>query len=211
MNITQIEGSFPQIPIADKEERKKFIQNWESAPDYFKNLYLEWEPRTQLSIEGAINVCDWNETMHYIDDALGICVFLTSFSGQFGGNQPYHIFNLPTLTSLAVGFDIDSDELWQLAARNRNLVRAINVRRGLRREEEKPPEDHWKKREPETEEKLLDEYYKFKGWTNEGIPTKEKLDELGLDYVAQDFIQRGILSDNDEGSSRESTEEKEKT
>lgn len=211
MNITQIEGSFPQVPIADKEERQKFIQNWESAPDYFKDLYLEWEPRAQLSIEGAINVCEWNETMHYIDDSLGICAFLSSFRGQFGGNQPYHIFNLPALTSLAVGFDIDSDELWQLAARNRNLVRAINVRRGLRREEEKPPEDHWKKREPETEEKLLDEYYKFKGWTNEGIPTKEKLNELGLDYIAQDFVQRGILSDNDEGSSRESTEEKEKT
>lgn len=210
MNITQIEGSFPQAPIADKEERQKFVQNWWAAPDYFKDLFIQWEPRTQLPFEGAIKVSDWNETMHYIDDALGICSFLSAFMGQMGGRQPYHIFNLPTFTSLAVGFDLDIEELWQTAARNRNLVRAINVRRGLSREEEKPPEDHWQIREPENEKKLLDEYYRFKGWTQEGIPTKEKLDELGLDFVSQDLIQRGILTNSQEDSSKEAAGEKDK-
>ncbi|MBU0657149.1 MAG: aldehyde ferredoxin oxidoreductase C-terminal domain-containing protein, partial [Gammaproteobacteria bacterium] len=61
----------------------------------------------------------------------------------------------------------------------------------------KPPEDHWKKRDPEMETKLLDEYYKFKGWTNDGIPTKKTLDELGLDYVSEDFVKRGILTDSE--------------
>ncbi|GAI44753.1 unnamed protein product, partial [marine sediment metagenome] len=45
------------------------------------------------------------------------------------------------------------------------------------------------------EAKLLDEYYKFKGWNNEGIPTKETLDELGLDYVSEDLEQRGIYKE----------------
>lgn len=35
--------------------------------------------------------------------------------------------------------------------------------------------------------------YKFKGWNNEGIPTKETLDELGLDYASKDLELRGIL------------------
>ena len=82
-----------------------------------------------------------------------------------------------------------------MARRNRTLLRAVNVRRGLRRADEKPPEDHWKKRFPELEEKLLDEYYKFKGWNNQGIPTKESLYELGLDYVSDDLERRGILRD----------------
>lgn len=210
LNITQIEGSFPQGPIPDPEERKKFVENWVAAPDYFKDLYLQWEPRQQLPFEGAIRVVEWNETMHYIDDAIGICGFLSSFCGQMGGNQPYHIFNLPTFISLATGMEVDSDRLWKIAERNRNLVRAINVRRGLRREEEKPPEDHWKKREPENEQKLLDEYYKYKGWTLDGIPTKEKLDELGLDFVSQDFIERGILTGSEDASSQESSTDKEK-
>jgi aldehyde:ferredoxin oxidoreductase len=89
--------------------------------------------------------------------------------------------------------DMDEAGLTQVYKRNRNLIRAINVRRGLRRADEKPPEDHWKKRFPELESKLLDAYYKFKGWNSEGIPTKETLHELGMDDVAKDLEQRGII------------------
>jgi aldehyde:ferredoxin oxidoreductase len=92
---------------------------------------------------------------------------------------------------------MDEIKLSQAAKRYRTLVRANNIRRGLRRADEKPPEDHWKKRFPELETKLLDEYYKLKGWNNEGIPTAESLHELGLDYVCEDFIQRGILTEKD--------------
>ena len=63
----------------------------------------------------------------------------------------------------------------------------------MRRKDERPPEDHWKKRFPELEEKLLDAYYKLKGWNKDGIPTEESLNELGLDYVAEEFLKKGIL------------------
>jgi aldehyde:ferredoxin oxidoreductase len=194
MNITQIEGSYPQVPIADKQERAKFVKGWDAAPERFKTYYMQWEPRRHPSLEAAVNICDWNEIMHYIDDAVGICAFLSSFRGQFGGRTPYHLYNLPEMISLATGFDLDSDRLWEIAARNRNLVRALNIRRGLRRSEEAPPADHWKKRDPEVEQKLLDAYYRFKGWNQEGIPTKETLDKLGLGYVGDDFARRGIFA-----------------
>jgi aldehyde:ferredoxin oxidoreductase len=67
--------------------------------------------------------------------------------------------------------------------------------RGMTRADEKPPEDHWKKRYPELEKNLLSTYYKFKGWNNNGIPTKERLHELGLDYVAEALEKKGILKD----------------
>lgn len=197
MNITQIEGSFPQAPLADPEKRKQFVENWDAAPERFKKWYLEWEPRQHMPIEASVNVCDWNEAMHYVDDAIGTCAWLSSFRGQFGGSPPYHLFNLPKFISLATGLDLDSDGLLEISRRNRNLIRALNVRRGLRRNVEKPPEDHWKKRDPEMEQKHLDAYYEFKGWTNDGIPTKEALDRLGLEYVSEDFIKRGILTDNE--------------
>jgi aldehyde:ferredoxin oxidoreductase len=164
---------------------------------------MEWEPRSHPSIEASVNICDWNETMHYIDDAIGTCAFLSSFRGQFGGRPPYHIYNLPNFISHATGMDFDSDALWEIGRRNRNLIRAHNVRRGLRRSDEKPPEDHWKIRDPETETKLLDAYYEFKGWNNDGIPTKETLDKLGLDYVSDDFLARGILTDSGARLSKE--------
>ena len=34
-------------------------------------------------------------------------------------------------------------------------------------------------------EEMLTEYYKLSGWDAEGKPTKEKLTELGLDYVVK--------------------------
>jgi aldehyde:ferredoxin oxidoreductase len=93
--------------------------------------------------------------------------------------------------------ELDSDGLLEIARRNRQLVRAINVRRGLRRVEEKPPENHWKIRDPEMEQKHLDAYYEFKGWSRDGIPGKQTLDSLGLDYVSEDFIKRGIWKDEE--------------
>ena len=195
MNITQIEGSFPQAPIADRQERERFVKHWDAAPERFKKWFLEWEPRQNPSIEASVHICDWNETMHYVDDSIGTCAFLSSFRGQFGGRPPYHIYNLPQFITLASGIELDSDALWKIAARNRNLVRALNIRRGLRRVDEAPPADHWKKREPETEQQLLDAYYEYKGWNNDGIPTHKTLRELGLDYVSEDFLKRGIPAD----------------
>jgi aldehyde:ferredoxin oxidoreductase len=205
MNITQIEGSYPQIPIIDKKERQEFVDNWKAAPERFKKWYLEWEPRQHPTVEAAVNICDWNEMMHYMDDAIGTCAFLSSFRGQFGGTPPYHLYNMPDFISSATGMEIDETKLWEIATRNRTLIRAINIRRGMRRKDEKPPEDHWKKRDPEMETKLLDEYYTFKGWDKEGIPTRKTLDGLGLDYVSRDFTERGIFS-ADEGPGREGGE-----
>ena len=129
--------------------------------------------------------------MHYIDDATGICAFTSSFQTK----ASYHIHNIPDIISFATGMDIDEAELRRIARRNRNLVRSINVRLGMRRKDEKIPDTHYRHRDPEMETKLLDEYYKFKGWNNEGIPTKETLDELGLDYVSEDLERRGILTE----------------
>jgi len=193
-NITQIEGSFPQLPIPDPEERRKFVEGWDAAPEKFKKWFMEWEPGKQLSVEAAINIAGWNEAMHYVDDAIGMCTWLSSFRGQFGGRPPYHLYNLPEYISLATGLELDPERLWKIAKRNRNLVRAINVRRGMRRVDEQPPEGHWKERDPGAEQKLLDAYYEFKGWTKEGIPTKETLDSLDLDYVSEDLIGREILA-----------------
>jgi aldehyde:ferredoxin oxidoreductase len=123
---------------------------------------------------------------------------------------PYHIHNVPHFISAATGLDIDEAELWKITRRIRTLVRANNIRRGMRRKDEKPPANHWKKRFPELEKDLLDTYYKFKGWNNQGIPTKESLHELGLDYVFEDFEDRGIYSEIEDTFSQETPAEREK-
>ena len=194
MAITQIEGSFPQDPLPTREEREKFVRDWVAVPDEkFKQYFLEWGKKYQISNEASCAICEWNEMMHTIDDSVGLCGFLSSFRGQFGGRVAYHIHNIPHLISLATGMELDEAGLWEIGSRNRNLVRALNVRRGMRRKDEAPPADHWAVRDNEFEQKLLGDYYEYRGWNNDGIPTRETLDGLGLDYVREDFEQRGIL------------------
>ncbi len=196
-NITQIEGQFPQAPFPTMEEREDFVKDWVHVPEEkFKQYLLDWEMRGERSnptyptVDMSVDIVDWQEKMHYIDDALGVCAGLSSFPLK----PPYHIHNYPHFISSATGIEMDEARLTEVYNRNRNLMRAINIRRGLKREDEKPPEDHWRKRFPELEEKLLDAYYKFKGWNKDGIPTKETLQKLNLGYVAEDLEQRGIIN-----------------
>jgi benzoyl-CoA reductase subunit BamB len=202
INITQIEGQFPQAPWPTREEREEFVKDWIQVPDEkFKQIVLDWEPRGEKSmpyyptVQMCCDIVDWQEMMHYIDDGLGMCAGLSSFPLK----PPYHIHNYPKFISSGAGIEMDEAKLAQAAKRYRTLVRAINIRRGMRRKDEKPPENHWKKRFPELEKELLDAYYKLKGWNSEGIPTRESLHELGLDYVSEDFLRRGILT-NSEGT-----------
>ncbi len=208
INITQIEGQFPQAPFPTREEREEFVKDWVQVPDEkFKQYLLDWEPRGEKSmpfyptVQMCCDIVDWQERMHYIDDALGMCAGLSSFPLK----PPYHIHNYPKFISAGAGIDMDPDKLTQAAKRYRALVRAINIRRGMRRKDEKPPENHWKKRFPELEKELLDTYYKFKGWNNDGIPTQASLREMGLGYVAEDLLKRGILTDAKDAPAQEAS------
>jgi len=197
INITQIEGQFPQEPAPTRELREEFVKDWFQVPDEkFKKYYVDWEPRGEMSnpyyptVEASCEIVDWMEKMHYIDDALGMCAGLSSFPLK----PPYHIHNYPEFVTAATGIKMSKDDVWQSATRTRTLMRALNVRRGLRRADDKPPEDHWRKRFPDLEKQLLDQYYKLKGFNEHGIPTKESLHELEMDYVAEEFELKGIYS-----------------
>ncbi len=200
-SITQIEGNFPQAPFETLEERKAFTADWPQVPDErFKRWFEEWELRGEKSIplyppaDATCEIVDWQEKLHYIDDSIGICAGLSSFPLK----PPFHLHNLADLINAGAGLTLDEPGLVHLTRRNRNLVRANNLMRGLKRADEKPPEDHWKKRFPDLEKKLLDEYYKYKGWNQDGVPTRQTLHELDLDFVADELERRGILKKEEE-------------
>ncbi len=79
-----------------------------------------------------------------------------------------------------------------------NLERAFNVRDGFNRKDDTFPKRMLT--EPldtrgapgdgqmiRNLDKFLDRYYTIRGWTPNGIPSPQKLDELGLGYVAKDM------------------------
>jgi benzoyl-CoA reductase subunit BamB len=208
MNVTQIEGQFPQAPFPKREHREEFVKDWFQVPDdKFKQYFLDWEPRGENSmpfyptVPMVCDIVDWMERMHYIDDAFGMCAGLSSFHLK----PPYHIHNYPKFITYGAGIEMDEEKLTKATRRYRTLVRANNIRRGMRRKDDAPPADHWKKRFPELEAELLDAYYEMKGWNKDGIPTLASLYDLGLDYVGEDFLERGILTDGEEDAPAEET------
>jgi len=95
--------------------------------------------------------------------------------------------------TLATGIEISSEELRQAGERINNLARLINIRegKGTREYDTLPPKimsvpvpDEGVAKGAFVNQKEfdigLDDYYETRGWTKEGIPTIEKLKELGL-------------------------------
>jgi aldehyde:ferredoxin oxidoreductase len=80
-----------------------------------------------------------------------------------------------------------------------NMDRVFNVREGFDRRHDTLPQrvqtepvTHTGVEEGEGQmvrnlDKFLDEYYEMRGWSPNGIPTPEKLEELGLNRVAEDM------------------------
>jgi aldehyde:ferredoxin oxidoreductase len=96
---------------------------------------------------------------------------------------------------------LEIEQVLKVSERVRNLERMFDVREGVRRKDDTLPEKIFKeplKRGPfkdevmdrEKFEQMKDEYYDLRGWDKEtGIPTREKLEELGLGDVADEVLE----------------------
>ncbi|MCS7131209.1 MAG: aldehyde ferredoxin oxidoreductase C-terminal domain-containing protein, partial [Hadesarchaea archaeon] len=87
------------------------------------------------------------------------------------------------------------EELYRIAQRICNLRRAFNVREGLDRRHDVLPKRFTHEPMPEGPGKgqvanleiMLNEYYKLRGWSENGIPARQTLEELGLKDVADEL------------------------
>jgi aldehyde:ferredoxin oxidoreductase len=97
--------------------------------------------------------------------------------------------------SQATGWDFSVEEFRTAGERIFNLARAYNCREGVTRKDDTLPERLLK--EPMTDgpaaglvvdlEPLLDAYYRFRGWDNQGRPTLNTLQRLNLEDLAAEM------------------------
>jgi aldehyde:ferredoxin oxidoreductase len=86
------------------------------------------------------------------------------------------------------GWDMDIGEFMRAGERASNLKRLYNVRLGMSRKEDTLPNRILHEALPDggaanylpNLEAMLDEYYDYRGWTEDGIPTRARLEALGL-------------------------------
>ncbi|MHA1371505.1 MAG: aldehyde ferredoxin oxidoreductase family protein, partial [Promethearchaeota archaeon] len=95
---------------------------------------------------------------------------------------------------LVTGFPFDGEKLIKTGERILNLSKAFNIREGWTRNDDTLPERLFTEPIPDGPskgakvnrdgfERIKTEYYRQRGWDDKGIPTDEKLKELGLDFV----------------------------
>lgn len=126
------------------------------------------------------------EDIYTIIDSLIICKFSR-------GTYYKEIEDLAKVYSLVTGIETPPDEMRRKGERINNLARVINVREGLGRKDDTlpykvmnypvPDEGPSKGAYVKQEELdlMLDDYYEVRGWTKDGVPTPEKLKELGME------------------------------
>ena len=86
------------------------------------------------------------------------------------------------------GIDITHEEMLKAGERIWNLERMFNMKAGFTKEDDILPkrltEDPAPLGPPTGQvvelEKMLGEYYELRGWDENGVPTEEKLKELGI-------------------------------
>ncbi|MFA5316780.1 MAG: aldehyde ferredoxin oxidoreductase family protein, partial [Dehalococcoidales bacterium] len=139
----------------------------------------------RFATEGKGELTKYNQDMTAIHDCGILCVFPSVLFMR----DSLDLFG--RLLSAATGIKDfeDTDHLWKIGDRIMNLERMFNVREGFGRKDDVMPKRITGQTLPEgpsagkwfEAEELLADYYRVRGWDLEtGVPTPEKLKELGL-------------------------------
>ncbi|MFW9991072.1 MAG: aldehyde ferredoxin oxidoreductase family protein [Candidatus Odinarchaeota archaeon] len=142
------------------------------------------------SYKGKSRMVWWQELLYAVTDAIGICKFQTKFCAV---NAP-DWDEFTKLVNLVSGMEFSKEQLMEIGERIYTIERLFNIREGFTRKDDRLPERYFKEPTPiglprvrnktinrEKFEKMLDDYYTLHGWDNNGIPTEETIQKLGID------------------------------
>jgi aldehyde:ferredoxin oxidoreductase len=101
---------------------------------------------------------------------------------------------LARLLSAVTGIEYEPEDLMRVGERIFNLERMYNVREGFRKADDDLPvrlreeavKDGPSRGSTVKFPEMIEEYYEFRGWDDDGIPTEAKLKILDLEDLAND-------------------------
>lgn len=143
--------------------------------------------------QGKGHLIAWSQNIRAVNDSMETCKFLQRGSPWMWVEFPAKALRLVT------GLDWTYETVQKCGERIYNVEKAFNVRAGLTRKDDYLPERFYQEaltkgpfkgiRLPKEKfDLMLNEYYIVRGWDVEtGFPTREKLEELGLKYIADEL------------------------
>jgi len=177
-------------PFGADHQSHEHDPSYEDYPDKMKEIGLvDPQPADNLNQE-KVHYALTTQYLYSLLDTLNICQFVFGPAWQLYGSE-----QLKEVVELVTGWDVSVDELLEVGARRLNMLRAYNAREGIGRDQDKLPPKLFQPRvggatdgvaldEAELE-KAKDMYYEEAGWDlSTGMPKKDRLAALGLDWVA---------------------------
>jgi aldehyde:ferredoxin oxidoreductase len=183
-------------PFGADHESSDHDPFYESAYEYFKDRLaslglLDPQPPYSLTPE-KVKFAVYTQRFYSLMDSVNVCQFVFGPSWQlFSPNQ------LVEMVRAVTGWDVSLWELMKVGERRLNMMRAFNAREGMdRKDDVLPPKlfmplsggpSDGMRITPEELETAKDLYYAMCGWDQKGIPTRAKLEELSLGWVADEL------------------------
>ena len=106
---------------------------------------------------------------------------------------PLSLKNLVELINAVTGWNTSLFELIKVAERSNTMARCFNIREGFTSNDDKLPDRFFEAfTSGPLKDKTIDRgefesavktYYGMEGWDKNGVPTREKLEELGLGWI----------------------------
>jgi len=131
-------------------------------------------------VRALVYYTNWRNLMN----ALIMCYFL-----------PWDYVDIPEIVRAVTGWYTSSWELMKVGEKITTMARVFNIREGLTKDDDWLPARFFQPHasgaltetsiKPDELKNAIINYYKIMGWSEDGIPTKSKLAELELDWIAK--------------------------
>ena len=178
---------------ADHLRSRPAIDLYGLPEEFLEEIYGGPVSSDYTSYKGKSREVWWQELLYAITDSIGICKFQTVFCAVHAPKWD----EFSKLIYLTSGMELQKPQLMQIGERITTIERMFNIREGFSRKDDILPERFFKEPTPlgfpivkgktidrDKFKTMLDEYYAFHNWNNEGIPTAETLQNLGLNPEA---------------------------
>ena len=126
----------------------------------------------------------WQENYKMVLDSLGIC-FLAVINSNVWCDPLIMIRELGEMYEAITGRD--PSNLFMAAERSYQIERCINALQGITRKDDARKGTLRGEKNPIELPGMLDEYYEYRGSSSDGLPTRKRLEEIGLKDVADDM------------------------
>jgi aldehyde:ferredoxin oxidoreductase len=179
-------------PYGADHQSSEHDPSYKSYADRMAELdLLDPQPHDVLNAE-KVRFAVYTQRLYSLLNTVGVC--------QFVWGPSWHLYGPSQLVDMVravTGWNVSLWELMKVGERSLNMMRTFNAREGFTRAEDKLPPKLFQPLTggrsdgvAVTEKEMataLPTYYAMCGWDPEGRPTRVKLEELGIGWVADEM------------------------